>query len=84
MMMMIMVMTDRRFVLNSRPEDPNLVSIYYVLHFLIVSYIFKYQFYTEARFLHATSAIGSRINNFRRPASLRHAGILFLDGNELG
>jgi hypothetical protein len=56
MMMMIMVMTDRRFVLNSRPEDPNLVSIYYVLHFLIVSYIFKYQFYTEARFLHATLA----------------------------
>jgi hypothetical protein len=40
-----------------RPEVTYLAPIYYDLHLLIVSYhIFKYQVYTEARFLHATLA----------------------------
>jgi hypothetical protein len=38
-----------------RSEVTNLAPIYYALHFLIVSYICKYQVYTEATFLHATS-----------------------------
>jgi hypothetical protein len=53
MMIILLLLKNVRRRSEIRPEVTDLAPIYYVLHFLIDSYIFKYQQVYQASFLYS-------------------------------